>query len=486
MSQELLAVTIAVGAEHRHLAQQAAHRMKQFTGLDVQVLTEAALVQTGCRHPCHLKFRLFDLVDAENILYFDADAFCLRPWNPRQYVNRPEWVAVRGFWFDPRMQRLGWRYGFEAETFNGGFFLCNRRHHQRVLRLAEALQPEDDMFAGLLNWDEIALCTAFSALRVQTLFLDRRYNWLQYGNGNLAEHSDIIIAHACDADLRRKYLLPDFLNIGNTAALHDERLFRELAGKTFTYERMGHDRRPLLFREDGTIGAEGGDAERFYLACRKENASELVIGSVFDETCTLRRQGDGSWYGHWSHHERMPITLSKHRAQVVIDLLAERHGAEGELLGVEVGVFQGETSALLLRALPNLHLCMVDPWRAGHSGDSFMTQTELDNAMAQAVAATEFAAARRTILPGDQLQVSCFVPDMLNFVCLDADRGHGGTHDAIQTWWPKLARGGVLAGHGYSHPDFPGVQPAVDEFAQLHGLRVYVGSDFVWWSERPI
>src|SRR5436305_9020342 len=146
MAPDLLGVTIGVGPEHARLAEQAAQRMRRFTGVKVRILDEQDLIRSGLRDPIDLKFRLFDLVNAENVLFFDADAFCLRPWDPRVHLDQREWVAVRGFWFDERVRRLGRVYGFGEETCNSGLFLCNRTHHARVLRLAEALQPEDDRF----------------------------------------------------------------------------------------------------------------------------------------------------------------------------------------------------------------------------------------------------------------------------------------------------------------------------------------------------
>ena len=122
MRADLLAVTIGIGAQHAALAVRAAERMRRLANVEVQILGRDEMVQSGANDPNHLKFRLFDLVDAENVLYFDSDAFCLRAWNPRAWLNRPEWIAVRGFWFDPRVRRLGEIYGFGDETFNGGLF----------------------------------------------------------------------------------------------------------------------------------------------------------------------------------------------------------------------------------------------------------------------------------------------------------------------------------------------------------------------------
>jgi hypothetical protein len=491
MAMDMLAVTIGVGEPYAVLAREAAQRMRACTGLEVRILGERELAQAGVRHPDQLKFRLFDLVEAEHLLIFDADAFCLRPWQPRTFAGGPEWVAVRGFWFDPRVQQLGQMQGFEANISNGGLFICNRQHHARVLRLAEHLQPGSNTFLGVDSTDELALAMALRVLGIPIRFLDRRYNWIQFGRGGLEDSADVIVAHACRQDLRARYLAGSPAIREGTGPGDGGAIPEELAGKTFIYDRVGYDLRPLSFRADGTVGAGGEEAERYYFLARGEETRrprgrELVIGSAWEQTCRLRRGPDGIWRGRWLAHEGMPVTLEKHRAQVLLDLLAERGDLARPLVGVEVGVWQGESSRLLLHGLSGLHLYLVDPWQAEHAGQGKpILQHTCDQAWAQAADVTAFAAARRTIVPGPQRQVASFVPDGLDLVFLDADHSPEQTREAIDTWWPKWAGGcgGLFAGHDYGNPNFLGVKQAVDDFARQHGLRVRTGPDLVWWYE---
>ena len=71
--------------------------------------------------------------------------------------------------------------------------------------MARALQPADNSFPGLANPDEIAFSSALAALHVPVRFLDRRFNWIQYGHGSLSQQADVVVVHACHADLRRSY-----------------------------------------------------------------------------------------------------------------------------------------------------------------------------------------------------------------------------------------------------------------------------------------
>ena len=489
---EMVAVTIAIGSEHEALAELAAERMRCHTGLPVQILTAADLATTGWSHPTQLKFRLFDLVAAENILFFDADVFCLRPWNPREFADRKEWGAVRGWWFDPWVQRFGGVYGFGEDVFNVGFFICNRTHHLGVLRLAESIQRVRANYHGLTSFDELAINTARAALHVPVHFLDRRFNWIQFGRGDLCEKTDVVLAHACDADLRQNFLRQWHTwdqrqtrgQIANTAT--------EFADATYIYHRIGYDERPMAFRSDGTIGSGSGGAEQFWFVHHDTGEPTLTIGSVYDETCTLTKHSDGIWRGRWSAYEQMPIRLIRHRAQVLIDLLTEHFGRTADLVGAEVGVCTGETSELLLRGLPNLHLYLVDPWREPvpgtdywktRAGDSTMTQGMFDDVLERTALRTAFAAHRRAIVPCESTEAAALIPNGLDFVFVDGDHSYSGVMQDLQTWWPRVAESGILTGHDYGNPNFPDVKRAVDEFAAKHGLSVRVGADSVWFYE---
>jgi hypothetical protein len=388
---------------------------------------------------------------------------------------------------------MGRLYGFGDAIVAGGFFLINREHHLPVLRLAEALQPRDNAFHGRRNPEEIALSSALAMLRTPIAYLDRRYNWLRFGEGKLGLEGGAIVAHACNTALRRHYLRQTLPDYALPAVGCSQILPEDLSDETFIYDRVGHDLRPLELRGDGTIGRGGGNAERYWFVTTRDGVRTLVLSGIQEETCALMEDDHGVWHGQWTRFERMRVTLEKHRAQVLIDLVrgtADSTAANVGLRGAEIGVFRGETSALLLSALPSLHLYMVDPWRQVAPGSEYaltgdecaaLSQADFDDAMNRAAAATRFAADRRTMVACDQSRAAAFVPDGLDFIFIDGDHGYRGTRSAIAKWWPKLAPGGLLAGHDYDHPRFPGVTRAVQDFARRNRLRVSIGPDRTWW-----
>jgi len=59
--------------------------------------------------------------------------------------------------------------------------------------------------------------------------------------------------------------------------------------------------------------------------------------------------------------------------------------------------------------------------------------------------------------------------------------------DDIRAWVSVIKPGGLLSGHDYDNPGFPGfgVKKAVDEFASSAGLTVELGENFTWFIRLP-
>jgi predicted O-methyltransferase YrrM len=80
------------------------------------------------------------------------------------------------------------------------------------------------------------------------------------------------------------------------------------------------------------------------------------------------------------------------------------------------------------------------------------------------------------------IAVMKFADSSLDFVYLDGDHTRPGIDYDLTTWWPKLRRGGLLAGHDIitseppNAPDEWGryIQPAVEEFARREFRRIYL------------
>jgi hypothetical protein len=88
-------------------------------------------------------------------------------------------------------------------------------------------------------------------------------------------------------------------------------------------------------------------------------------------------------------------------------------------------------------------------------------------------------------MPSEQA-ASLFEDGTLDFVFLDADHRYEAVRRDLEVWFPKIKRRGVLGGHDYLHPDFPGVRRAADEFFREQGLPVQVhGTSFLVTKPSP-
>ncbi len=164
------------------------------------------------------------------------------------------------------------------------------------------------------------------------------------------------------------------------------------------------------------------------------------------------------------------------------------------LVGVELGVYEGGTSAALLKALPDLHLIMIDPWREWAPDSSYHRDPKMgkkDNKQwavhrAEAISAVDPYRERTQIIQatGDEAchmfgrreWLGSYRPDLLDFVFIDANHRYDEAKKDIQDWLPKIKPGGLLCGHDYGGRQ-QGVKQAVDE---TFGDRVMTPGMLLW------
>lgn len=74
--------------------------------------------------------------------------------------------------------------------------------------------------------------------------------------------------------------------------------------------------------------------------------------------------------------------------------------------------------------------------------------------------------------------------ESLDFVYIDADHSYTGVSEDISLWFNKVEDGGIIAGHDYGHPNFPGVEKAVHEFFDRFNWQINFDKSGVWWVEK--
>ena len=155
-----------------------------------------------------------------------------------------------------------------------------------------------------------------------------------------------------------------------------------------------------------------------------------------------------------------------------------REALMGELVPgkcvVEVGVFEGDFANTLLGFSPE-RLWLVDCWenqKGSYESDPFNTLNL--PAMFAGVVQRFQGCNSVSVLRAYSLEASrLFVDGHFDTVYLDADHSEAAVYADILAWWPKVRRGGYLAGHDFLDEQHLHVKPAVERWLRDEGLELW-------------
>lgn len=139
--------------------------------------------------------------------------------------------------------------------------------------------------------------------------------------------------------------------------------------------------------------------------------------------------------------------------------------------GAEIGIFQGATSAHLLKRFPQLTLFCVDPFADYSEFEPNRTQEAMSASEQKARAAIAPFGNRAVLIKDFSVSAAKHVEDnSLDFVFIDAIHTHDAVTEDLNAWYPKVRPGGLVSGHDYS---WGGVQSAVREFIAKQGRAAF-------------
>lgn len=157
---------------------------------------------------------------------------------------------------------------------------------------------------------------------------------------------------------------------------------------------------------------------------------------------------------------------------------------------VEVGCKEGRTTGHILKNVPDSRVVAIDPWIKNPGDGSrdyavYVKDRETYEAWDFEKIEKEFwsnvgdAKDRCEMARMTSKQAVNGIEDgSRDLVFIDALHDYESVMEDISLWWPKVRKGGVLAGHDFNHK-WPGVERAVADHFNL--LGVGVGFDSVWF-----
>ena len=156
-------------------------------------------------------------------------------------------------------------------------------------------------------------------------------------------------------------------------------------------------------------------------------------------------------------------------------------GEMGFKSGAEIGVLRGGYSRDLCNSMPGLCLKCVDPWVSFRRN----TQRFMDDCHARTCRRLRGFNAEVIRKPSMEA-VKDVVDESLDFVYIDAMHEFDPVMLDLIFWSQKVKKGGIVAGHDYSEPQWwNGVQAVVNTYTDAHNItRWYVTDEidasFFW------
>jgi len=172
----MIGITIGVGNEWEQIANWAATRMTQNTGLRCEVINE---LSHGVCHASWLKCHLLQMFpDHDEFLVFDADIIPVKHWNPRELfksMNRAFCAVPDRNWSATWNECRNFDLPYPDFYINGGLLIFGREHGP----IWESVWKRHPKFGSWM--EQTALNAALMNCGMEVCRLPRDFNRLLHG-----------------------------------------------------------------------------------------------------------------------------------------------------------------------------------------------------------------------------------------------------------------------------------------------------------------
>lgn len=155
--------------------------------------------------------------------------------------------------------------------------------------------------------------------------------------------------------------------------------------------------------------------------------------------------------------------------------------------GAEIGVAFGGHSEAILQNTSVEKLYAIDSYKNRPEYDDPMNlpQPVFDRLFQRTGQRLSAFGDRVTQIRLDSVEAAAQINEPLDFVYIDGDHSYEGIRADLQAWFPLIREGGIIAGHDYGQPAFPGVKAAADQFFKRFDMTVTHEGKGIWWATRP-
>jgi hypothetical protein len=206
---------------------------------------------------------------------------------------------------------------------------------------------------------------------------------------------------------------------------------------------------------------------------------EFLLSENYFASFLIRKALDHNW--------------NNHRSCAIIKRL-DSSVPNGKYL--EVGVYKGETLAIVAQQRHSYTMYAVDPWKNISSQAykdtndyiAFQSDDQQQQNYEEFKRRTWFLDSQKRLnLTRESSVVACnkFEDNSFDMVFIDADHSYQGVKQDIELWFNKVKKNGYLGGHDYNLPGYSfGVKQAVDEFVLKHNLKLELDCDYTWFIRK--
>jgi hypothetical protein len=161
----------------------------------------------------------------------------------------------------------------------------------------------------------------------------------------------------------------------------------------------------------------------------------------------------------------------------------------------EIGTHRGEYAFRFLHKWHGQRLYCIDHWQPNYHPDDPAAQGDREDDYKVTRNRLAYLGDRAWVLRMDSLVAAKqFADEWFDFVYIDACHSSEAIKADIEAWWPKVKKGGILAGHDYQCPSEPNngwgqyIKPIVDKFIKDKNLKLQIifEPDQSWFTMKPL